>query len=163
MRCPSCSKFVSFAEPEVDVDDYTQEAEDGASLTADVTVTLPCAECGEELKSASLTAEGDLPEHVCDVRDVLKAMIERGDAEPSVEDVDQEIERRVYVIEDCLAEPWERTQDTDAKGKKITNPRYAKTYYGAEVTWNGSCGACNAPVTRTAAVEEQASAFEEVA
>lgn len=51
MRCNECNKFVSYGEPEVEVE------EDGLTddeLTCEVRVVLPCYECGEELKECTM-------------------------------------------------------------------------------------------------------------
>ena len=36
MRCPSCAKFASYGEPEVEVDSFEDTVDDGAHLTAEV-------------------------------------------------------------------------------------------------------------------------------
>lgn len=162
-RCSACQKFVPFDEPVVEVESFEETLEEDDHLTAEVSVTLPCGECGEELKQAILEISEPLPEHICQVSDVLKAMLKRGSTDPTPEEVDTEIDHRSFEVTTCEAEPFERVQETDSKGKKITNPRYAKHYYGAQVTWNATCSACGAVTTVTAPVEEQASSFEEVA
>lgn len=60
MRCPDCSKFVSFdqQEPEIEAD------LDGETVTGTVRLVLACAECGGELKEANLDFEADV-DHEC--------------------------------------------------------------------------------------------------
>lgn len=164
MRCPSCSKFVSYAEPEVEVNDYSYEADDD-QVTAEVQVTLNCQECGETLKEATLEAQGTV-EHECDLGKVVKHLLSQNQDDPAkvgTDDVDAAVADRVFDVGDCTAESLERMQDTDSKGKKITSARYQKQYYGATVTWTVICGACQEQFDVEAQVEEQASAFEEVA
>lgn len=162
MRCPSCAKFTSYGEPEVEVDSFEDTVDDGAHLTAEVIVKLNCADCGEELKETALSASEPLPDHTCDLGDVIKALIGRGNTDPGTDDVDKEVADRTFDVTECEAEGFERSQDTDAKGKKITNPRYARTFYGASITWEYTCTACMLEFTATTDVEEQASAFSEV-
>jgi hypothetical protein len=164
MRCPSCQKFVSYGEPEVEVTDYAEEADDD-TVTAEVQVSLACQECGEALKEATLEAQGQVA-HECDLGDVVKHLLSQNQDDPTkvgADDVDAAVADRVFDVDEVTADPLERTQDTDAKGKKITNPRYQKQFYGATVEWAVTCGACQEKLTVTAEVEEQASAFEEVA
>jgi hypothetical protein len=55
MRCPNCNKFVSldFSEPEVE----NISVSDDGSVTAEVRIVRTCADCGDELKTASLSLE----------------------------------------------------------------------------------------------------------
>ena len=43
MRCESCNKFVSYDDPECEVESLDLS---GDTIIASVTVTLNCAECG---------------------------------------------------------------------------------------------------------------------
>ena len=61
MRCPDCAKMVSYGEPEIDADDL---AIDDGTVSGVVTITLPCAECGTPLKTASLDVSHDI-DHDC--------------------------------------------------------------------------------------------------
>lgn len=70
MRCNSCNKFVSYGDPEVEVDETSFNSEE---MTVDVTVKLQCAECSEDLKTATETitvgpGEGG-SKHECNAKD----------------------------------------------------------------------------------------------
>lgn len=145
MRCPDCNKFVSFDEPQVEEDSIDV---DGVEVTGSVRVVLPCAECGTELKEATLDFEL-LIEHECaDDSTVLDDWV--GD--------DDELEYEI-VSEDYTG--CDRYQDTDSKGKKITNSRYMKHFYGAEVSITVKCLRCGEEIELTETVDEQASCFDE--
>lgn len=61
MRCPDCNKFVSFDDPEVEVDSV--DIADGF-VNASVTVNLNCADCGTQLKTGTIETDVvvDIPE-----------------------------------------------------------------------------------------------------
>ena len=125
----------------------------------------PAASAGETLKEAGLEAQGQV-EHECDLENVVKTLLALNEGDASkvgTDDVDKAVADRVFDVDDCTAEPFERMQDTDAKGKKITNARYQKRFYGATVEWTLTCGACQETLQVSTEVDEQASAFEEVA
>lgn len=67
-RCNSCSKFVSYDDPEFEVEG-DPEADEG-TVTARVTLTMPCGECGDGLKGATFDFEETF-EHTCDEDAVL--------------------------------------------------------------------------------------------
>lgn len=108
MRCPDCNKFVSmeFSDPEVSSIEVSEDGE----VTASVTITRTCADCGNDLKTAELEMAVDLgkecEEHVNEAgQDVHDLDVEQGD---------------VNQIE---------------KG----GGRYAKSYFGAEVCFTITC------------------------
>jgi len=111
MRCPDCNKFVAYddADPEV----QNLEIGDDGAVTASVTRTLTCAECGTELKSAELELTAD---PLDEVTEHLKA---KGPHELSV-------------AEDGV----EPTSRTDGKGRPA---RYTRTYYGVELGYTVTC------------------------
>lgn len=103
MRCPDCNKFVGYdaeEEPEVEI-----EVDENGLVTGSVRIVNKCAECGTELKEATLELEVDLSEECKE---------HHGDGhELSVE-----------------ATNVERTEDS--RGPKPSTPaRYRKTFYGA--------------------------------
>ena len=49
MRCPDCAKMVSYGEPELEV--TNEEVDEEGSVSVSVSLTLPCADCGQGLKS----------------------------------------------------------------------------------------------------------------
>lgn len=63
MRCPDCQKFVGleFQEPEV----QSLEVSD-TSVTANIRIVRNCADCGNELKEATLEMEQDLEQEALD-------------------------------------------------------------------------------------------------
>ena len=54
MRCPDCNKFVSYDEPEVEVNSINVN---GEAVTASVRVALNCADCSTGLKEAEIEAD----------------------------------------------------------------------------------------------------------
>lgn len=138
MRCPDCNKFVSYGEQEPEIEN---EEMDGNELTVSVRVVLPCGECGTELKDASMDVWAEV-DHDC----------------PMADDEDTE---HGFTIDSTSAEFTERRVTTDAKGKTIPF-RYQKQYYGAEVTVDVTCNACDETFTVTGSAEEQASGFNEL-
>jgi len=151
MRCPSCSKFVSFGEPDVEVE--SSEVGDDDTVTAEVRVTLPCAECGEELKERFFTVDGQI-DHLCEFPLVIAKLTKEAGGDPAkvgTDEVDTAVADREFDILEATAEPLDRMQ-----GK-------SKRFYGATVTWEVVCGACDTPITVTADDEEEAAAFDSVA
>lgn len=112
VRCNNCSKFVSYGEPEKEVEAECNDTE----VHVVCTITLTCGECGGELSQAVLE---DSQEISCDHGE--------GDYEFSVLDCDVEID--------------ERYETVNKKGKAI-KPRYQRKFYQAHytVTVQCSCG-----------------------
>ena len=57
MICPSCNKFASYDEPEVEVN--ASDISDDGSITVDGRMVLRSACCGDELKEWNFTLEAD--------------------------------------------------------------------------------------------------------
>lgn len=60
MRCPDCQKFVSLEfdqEPEINNEEF--DAEDG-SYEIEIRIVRTCADCGQELKDATLNFDGEI-------------------------------------------------------------------------------------------------------
>lgn len=134
MRCPDCNKFVSYDEPEVEatVDDVVSTVDGEVTVSVSVDIALNCAECGTELKRASLSGD-------CEVKfpDDLKPC--------SDED----------------GHMWE-CDEVDAEGSSRSEGKgWAKTFYGASLTGEVKCPHCDQTGEVTGTVEEQASAFDE--
>lgn len=142
MRCPNCEKFVSYDEPEVEIEEgeISEAGENKFKADAQVRIVLKCAECGEELKEANEDIEIEF-EHKCTESDF------------AVEELS---------LNDVSGEGYSRVETSDKRGKKIKNPRYMKTYYGAEVTFDIGCGLCGEDLVGSEKVECQASAFDEL-
>lgn len=146
MRCPECSKFARYGEPEVEALDFGVEDE---RCTAEVQVTLKCDEDDTELKQGTLEASGDF-DHTCDLEKVVAYLLKSTSVDKlGADDVDTAVADRDFEAIDCEVAPLETTQ-----GKK--------TLYGATVTWTVSCTACDETITVVDQVEGEASEFEEV-
>ena len=133
MRCPDCNRFVSYDEPEAEIDSYNFSEK---QLTAEVRIVLKCAECGEELKEATKTFEKEI---ICP---------ECGSSNLECDNIDSNGDSRF--------------EEKDDKGKPIKNSRYWKTFYIADLVIEMSCLDCKHEWMENEAVEEQASFFEEL-
>jgi len=145
MRCPDCSKFVSFeqSDPEVEFDlqdQRTEPAETDPPTDQDVEVTvqarlvLACAECGTELKEASL-------------EDAHTVTITG------------------HVGDGHGLEVEETSSDTTDRydGKPGTPSRYRRHYYGATVGYQVLCECSpEALAEGQFELEESASGFDEL-
>jgi hypothetical protein len=144
MRCPDCNKFVSYDEPEVEV----ESAElDGDGIHVNARVILKCGECGTELKDAEIEGSIDI-EHEC-----------AEDGKP--DDGFAEGEDQFEIEENPDAEPTDRLQDKDRHGKPIKSFRYMKKFYGFSSDVPCHCKKCGEDFTVTVSGEEQASGFNE--
>lgn len=132
MRCPNCDKFVSYDEPEVEVDNYCIENE---QAVGSVTITLNCAECGTPLAQAE--EEFEINAH-----------------HPDGADEDHELE-----IKSTDVEGFDDYQTTNVNGKPIPS-RYQKHFYGANISCEVECS-CGWSETLTTDVKIQASSFDE--
>src|SRR4029077_1202759 len=56
MRCPDCNKFVGYDEPNTENIEVEIDEEEG-TVTVQGELTLPCAECGTDLKSLNIEEE----------------------------------------------------------------------------------------------------------
>jgi len=133
MRCPDCNRFVSYDEPEAEVDSYNFSEK---QLTAEVRIVLKCAECGEELKEATKTFEKEITCPEC------------GGSNLECDNIDSNGDSRF--------------EEKDDKGKPIKNSRYLKTFYIANLVIEMSCLDCEHEWIENEVVEEQASFFEEL-
>lgn len=150
MRCPDCNKFVPYGEAEVEVDDPEFVPED-SKLTIDFSISLPCEECSQELKSGSDTAEVEiLPEHFTPGdavgEDAESLKIPTMTFCPGSEDGKHEWE-------------WEHEENVDVRTEG--KGRGTKTFYGADVEVSGACDHCKSTITRNVDCFIQASSLEE--
>jgi hypothetical protein len=140
MRCPDCNRFVSF-DTEV-----TPESTDvhifSSSVIGEFRRVLTCESCGTELKEATIGIDTQIQTDSDECNDGEEHEWEFDDGEPE-------------------GEPTMVMVTTDAKGKPIA-PRYAKTYYGVEISGTVKCSKCDATGTFNGSNSEQASAFDEV-
>jgi hypothetical protein len=155
-RCPDCGTFVSLeeADPELQDDGELEDTGDGSwQVTVDVRLVRTCANCSTEMKEYNETVEivGD---HDCTY-----------DEDSLPPDVSKDDDR--YELLGVDAEGTSETQRTTTNRKtgKVTpikNPRYMKTYYGANVTANVQCLWCKQDMSETQGFKAQASAFDEL-
>lgn len=135
MRCADCGKFVSYGEPEIEIDDENV-SEGRYSVVA--TMYLTCAECGTQLKSFTFDAEFDLGHECSDSQ-----AYEHDNYECSVD-----------------TEATEK-RETERNGKPIRT-RYQRTFYGIEFSVRATCGVCQKVLDTEESLSEQASSFEEL-
>lgn len=142
MRCPDCSKMVSFdTDMEPEEQDAVEVGSDGTITAGSYRRMLGCAECGTELKESTLEINGqqlEVPEKCKDG------------------------EEHDWEVEDASVSATERTQSKDRNGKPIKSARYAKRFYGIEVQVKAKCAHCEAVAEGTFSADEQASSFEEL-
>lgn len=157
MRCQDCAKFVSFDEPEVELDGSEEIKIDGSSendklltfsANAEARVVLKCADCGTELKETTFSLEGTV-DHICEKLDA--AAIDQLQTE-GLEPEDVEFE----------ASGFDRMEDKDRRGNPIRNRRYMKHMYGADVTATCKCPLCKAEIEINMRDEMQSSGFDEL-
>jgi len=147
MRCAECNKFVSFGEPEVEALDFGA-TDDGDGVTAEVEISLPCAECGQALRGGTLYAQADV-DHTCDLAAVVTHQLKTTPlGRLGTDDVDRAVADRELEVDEVEAEPVEVE-----RGKK--------TFYGADVRWRVTCSACGEAFDVTDQFVDEAAAFEE--
>lgn len=120
MRCPDCNKFTSLElqDPEVEnLDVSVDNVEDGTAqfcITGSVRLVRTCADCGMELKEATLDIE---------------QTVELGeDGDLKAEEITPELLKR-------LTEEAPEAEATDINPIEEGGGRYAKSYFGAEVAF----------------------------
>lgn len=133
-KCPNCPQFTSKdtdVEPEVEV-----EADSEGMVTGNVRLVNQCEDCGEELEETSFTVEIDLTKEVAEHRKKCK-----GDRKPiRPGKASDKPTRELTVEEECSRS--DETQTVDRRGKRITNPRYRRRYYGFDLTVTLNCDDC---------------------
>lgn len=154
MRCPDCSKFVSF-DTEVDPEEEDSPELDGLAFHASYRRVLTCQDCGTELKESSLSVDGDLAvvkdAEGNEVKEHPEVCPKSPDM-PAVHDWTLDVD----------AQPTTGVIDTDRRGKKIKLARYMKTTYGVEVTGTAKCELCGYTAEIAFTAEESASGFDEM-
>jgi len=140
MRCNDCNKFVSYdteTDPEIGLD----VSSDG-HVTGSVRIVNTCQECGSELKEANLDVDVDLS------AEIEKHRLLKGKHDD-------------LSVSDDGGSRTDRTQNKDRNGKLITNRRYMKQFYGAEMTITVECE-CGEKFEASWAEEVQASGMDEL-
>lgn len=132
MRCPDCNKFVSFEEQEPEVDNL-EISEDG-QITGEIRIVNACAECSNELTESSfeIDVSMEIPKkHTGEGHDLE---IEDGGCE--------RISRSGY---------FKKGEFVPASG------RYAKTFYGFELSYSVKCS-CGEVIEENATVTDEVQA-----
>lgn len=144
MRCPDCNKFVAF-DTDTDPEVNSQDVDADGVVEVEVRIVNTCAECGTELKEATLNVTIDLAQEIA----------------VHYED-NPKCKEAASLSVDVSVTRTDRRQTTDRHGKKITNPRYQKQFYGADVEATVTCDTCKEEFTRNEGDEVQASGMEEL-
>lgn len=150
MRCPDCNKFVSLEMQDPEAPDA--QVDDEGIVTGTVRIVRTCAECGTELKEATLEFEIDLSAALTEHRDA-----EGEDACPMKDDPTARVE-----LQSCDANTYEDVERVDRHGKKITNPRYQKSLFGAEIEATIACSCGNGEFTGSETASVAASQMDEM-
>ena len=160
MRCPDCSKFVSF-DTDREPEDLDLNVTDDGSVSGSVRIVNGCAECSTELTEATLDVEMDFSGEVEEHREEKRAEHDEEQAKkPEDERVPFDEEAHdLLSISSSEAVRSDRRQTKTRHGKTITNPRYARQYYGAEVTVTVECK-CGETFEHSEVFETQASSME---
>lgn len=145
MRCNDCNKFVSYDEPQCELDSC--EVGEG-TVTASVTVSLNCADCGGTLKQSSIDSD-DSFDHTCNPEGKPVDDWKEGDDQYELQNDGDQPEGTI------------RVENTDRNGKPIKNSRYMKTFYGFEFAAEIQCKKCGEIFTVEVSGEQQASGFDE--
>jgi hypothetical protein len=146
MRCPDCNKFASYDEADPEVNDIDVDAD--GQVTAEIRITNNCADCGTELKEATLNIDHNLGENDGD------------HASESAFEAGQTLEAHQGEGHELEAESTSESRDS-YQGK---GGRRAPTYYGAEIEFTVACS-CDkkkAVATGTLRAYEQAGSMDEL-
>ncbi len=156
MRCPDCNKFVSFDEPQCELQEVRVE---NHTVCADVRVVLNCQDCGTELKDYDFNTEHEF-QHECKPVDQREA-----DWKPDEDykpEEDGEESEKFTVEDDGDPTGTDRLETKDRHGKPIKNSRYMKKFYGFEMEVGVKCRCCGEPFGVHLQDEAQASGFNEL-
>lgn len=127
MRCPDCNKFVGldFSDPELESIDVTE-----STVTATVRIVRTCCDCGTELKEASLELEAEF-----DGPDPDRCSKENHDKLLAAEKDDK------APAHACTADSGHELEVEDTSIDQIEEGggRYAKSYFGATVSFTVKC------------------------
>lgn len=164
MRCPDCSKMVSYGEPEAEL--QSEDVDDDGKVSATVRLVLPCGECGTELKDNEFEFEIETP-HECIMENVKcgKCGLAMKDHSKNEGCVYEESEETGF---DLNMEDPETTEDyrpkfNIVKGvQKAVPMRYQKHYFGVKVAGTITCHKCGEEVHFEEEMDEQSSSFNEL-
>jgi hypothetical protein len=134
MRCPDCSKFVGLElqDPE-DVSLDVSSTLDGETLHLSVSMTARvvrnCAECGQEMKEASLEATEEVE---VDADSMIKCIEKK-----TIKVKGSDDEAEIFDWLDGHGEP--NINETSVDQIEEGGGRYAKSYFGASVSYMVKC------------------------
>lgn len=151
MRCPDCSKMVSYGDPTVEISDEEvsiQKEEGDRNFSGEVTcsarLVLPCGDCNTELKET--TFEFAIPfEHTCPEGTVITEEDEGEEFSVSVE-----------------GEGTDRYQSKNPKTGKPIPHRFQKHFFGVDIQADVTCPHCKEEFQVTGNEECQASSMDEL-
>jgi hypothetical protein len=138
MRCPDCNKFVAFDESDPDVENI--EVDDAGSVSITVKIVNTCEQCSQELKEATFELEAD----------------------HSAEADGHQGEGHELSIEEDSSDRTSRSGYNGKKGFVPSAGRYAKTFYGAEVSYTIRCSCGELEISGTVGDDVQASGMDEL-
>lgn len=159
-RCGQCNKFVSYEggeEPEENGDfEVTHQSDTSVEVAGAVDRLLNCADCGNELKRATIEFNIEVDFQHAEGCPVL----EKEDGE---DDGDDDVEPEYEIETSFEASEETQTQHWDKRKKKMvpSKPRYWRQFYGVAVTGTVTCTHCKATAEFEETTNEAASAFEE--
>jgi hypothetical protein len=149
MRCPSCNKFATndtSQEPEVTIDGNNQDAETGElEVTGNVRIVITSECCGDELADCTFDVsevfdEDEIREAI---RTAIRNLADNGVTPLTLVPADAlHVRLKEIDWDEAELDCGEVTQDTESVKLTVrkdgtvketrVNPRYARTYYGAE-------------------------------
>ncbi len=170
MRCPDCSKMVSYDEPQATVE--SEEVSDEGLVSIEVRLVLPCAECGTELKETTFNFEIDL-EHTCPEGDQICECGHRRSSHTPIcsfsgmckcsEYREKEARFEVELEDPETTEEYRPRFATNKKREQKPIPmRYQKHFYGVSVSGTAICNKCEEEIPFDDKDDVQASGMEEL-
>jgi len=144
MRCPDCSKMVSYGDPEMEV--QSEEVDENGSVTAIVRMALTCVDCGTELKDNEFELSAEVS-HEC--------------SEEKLKKVKEEDQEEGFELELDDPESTEDYRPKTNKQGKLVPMRYQKHFFGVKLTGEVTCNKCKEEISIEMEDECQASGFNE--
>lgn len=180
--CSSVSKLAGYDETEVEIQ---SEDLDGTTISYQIHLNRPCAECGTEAAEADLELSVEI-EHECEDPDTsdednferdgvvwlvsgktdhyttrAEALVAADDKEDLlIAQWDDDIEPEFELDSEADVEATDDTQNKDRHGKPIKNVRYMRRLLGAQVTAHVRCTRCDEVFDMEGSDNMPASSFE---
>lgn len=140
--CSSEGKLHGFDDPTVEVNG---EDVNGSTASAEVTISRPCASCGDDQISLyETTVEVDI-DHECTLEALtaFQSSLTEEEVAELFKDLDEgNVEREFSVSSSGEGDCSERMQTTDRHGKPIKSYRYMRKLYDVSVTLDVECQHC---------------------